>query len=275
MQPLSHQTLSHTGSLLKCTVALTNARKHPLSLSGVSHSPRRLRPRRGPTPGTQPGGRGAGRAVTAGAGRGGAAAPGSPAGGRWGKTTVSSQRSGSGARLLREWRHLALRCLAPTAAVPGGEMCSARELLGGGGGSDGGTCNEDGDVPAEQAAAGTEGQRAASPGRRGRRPQEEREQVSRAGRPAGFRAPVAEGVARGLRIRPEERLDGRALVGGGALGPAGCARPLPCRRLCGSPFPVVTDPEAVPLLFQLDASPSPCAAFQGAAVPSRPPSWQF
>nr|KAF6500021.1 hypothetical protein HJG59_004907 [Molossus molossus] len=59
-------------------------------------------------------------------------------------------------------------------------MCSARELLGGGSGSDGrgdgGACNEDGDALAEPAAAGAEGRRGASP-RRGLRPQEAREQA--------------------------------------------------------------------------------------------------
>ncbi|XP_076998657.1 uncharacterized protein FAM241A [Tamandua tetradactyla] len=53
-------------------------------------------------------------------------------------------------------------------------MCSARELLRSGGG--GGECDEDGDAPAGQAAAGTERQPGESPRRRRRRSQEESEQ---------------------------------------------------------------------------------------------------
>ncbi|KAF5923818.1 uncharacterized protein FAM241A [Diceros bicornis minor] len=54
-------------------------------------------------------------------------------------------------------------------------MCSAGELLGGGGGG-GGERDEDADARAERPAAGTERGPGASPRRRGRRPQEEREQ---------------------------------------------------------------------------------------------------
>ncbi|XP_070246991.1 uncharacterized protein FAM241A [Myotis yumanensis] len=73
-------------------------------------------------------------------------------------------------------------------------MCSARQLLGGGGGSDrsgdGGALGEDGDALAEQAAAGTDGEPGASPRRSGRRPQEERgqdceESQNHAGDPVG------------------------------------------------------------------------------------------
>ncbi|XP_036198972.1 uncharacterized protein FAM241A isoform X3 [Myotis myotis] len=73
-------------------------------------------------------------------------------------------------------------------------MCSARQLLRGGGGSDcsgdGGARGEDGDALAEQAAAGTEGEPGASPRRSGRRPQEERgqdceESQNNAGDPVG------------------------------------------------------------------------------------------
>lgn len=49
-------------------------------------------------------------------------------------------------------------------------MCSARELLGGRGG---GARDEDGDAPAERAAAGSEREPETSP-----RPQEEREQLA-------------------------------------------------------------------------------------------------
>ncbi|XP_066137255.1 uncharacterized protein FAM241A-like [Saccopteryx bilineata] len=59
-------------------------------------------------------------------------------------------------------------------------MCSARELLGGGGNSDssgdGGERSEDGDALAEQAAAGTEWEPGASPRRCGRRSPEEHKQ---------------------------------------------------------------------------------------------------
>uniref|UniRef100_A0A8C7BFP8 Family with sequence similarity 241 member A n=1 Tax=Neovison vison TaxID=452646 RepID=A0A8C7BFP8_NEOVI len=52
-------------------------------------------------------------------------------------------------------------------------MCSAGELLGGGGG---GERDEDGDALAERLVAGTEPEPGASPRRRGQRPLEEREQ---------------------------------------------------------------------------------------------------
>ncbi|XP_023492510.1 uncharacterized protein FAM241A [Equus przewalskii] len=56
-------------------------------------------------------------------------------------------------------------------------MCSAGELLGGGGGGGGGgERDEDADARAARAAAGPEREPGASPRRRGRRAQEEREQ---------------------------------------------------------------------------------------------------
>lgn len=100
-------------------------------------------------------------------------------------------------------------------------MCSAGQLLGGGGGS-GGERDEDRDALAERAAAGTEQESGASPRRRGRRPQEEREQVSRAGRRglAGFPSPTR-------RRREVVRREGgaRAVLGLGSWAPWRSGKP--------------------------------------------------
>lgn len=153
----------------------------------------------------------------------------------------------------------------PSGGRPGDGMCSARQLLGGGGGSDcsgdGGARGEDGDALAEQAAAGTEGEPGASPRRGGRRPQAERGQVSeRRGR---FRAPPDGG--RGRRARgPEERLDRRgAGARPGAAGPRG---PSPAR----APWRGEEGSVLVNTCFSTRCESVPCAGFWAAARPQAP-----